>query len=363
MTKRMWCLTRRGLAVAAAGLVFGGVGLGGMARPAQAQQPPANTVVLMAYAGIFQDLYTKHVVEPFLAKHPGIKIQYAPGGTSAQMLGQLRAQKADPQIDVVIMDAGVALIANREGLHAGISLADAPVIAELSPQAIVQQGFGPAVTFDNLVLVYDTTKVKGAPTSLAEIWKPEYAGKIGLSAVPNIQGIALTVMTAKMLGENHMTTIDKTVAKLAELAPGVQTFDPQPDGYTMILNDAIIWATGWNARAQTYRDQSKGRLGVMLPAEGSVMQINTINLVKDGKSRAGALAFVNYALSAEAQKAFTEAMFYAPVNKNAKISEAALGRTASAQLDRMIPVDWGELAKLRDAWNNRWKRDIVAKSR
>ena len=29
----------------------------------------------------------------------------------------------------------------------------------------------------------------------------------------------------------------------------------------------------------------------------------------------------------------------------------------------MIPVDWGELAKVRDAWNNRWKRDIVAKSR
>ena len=72
----------------------------------------------------------------------------------------------------------------------------------------------------------------------------------------------------------------------------MQTFDPQPDGYTMILNDAIVWATGWNARAQTYRDQSKGRLGVLLPSEGSVMQINTINLVKGAKNSAAALAFM-----------------------------------------------------------------------
>ena len=227
----------------------------------------------------------------------------------------------------------------------------------------MQEGFGPAVTFDNLVLVYDTTKVKGTPSSLAELWKPEYAGKIGLGGMPNIQGIALTVMTARMLGEDHTKSIDKAVGKLGELAPAVQTFDPQPDGYTLILNDALVWATGWNARAQTYRDQSKGRLGVLLPSEGSVMQINTINLVKDSKNNAAALAFINHALSAEAQKTFTEMMFYAPVNKTARISEAALGRTATSQLDRMIPVDWGELAKVRDAWNNRWKRDIVAKSR
>lgn len=333
------------------------------ALPAAAQQPPSGEIVLMAYAGIFQDLYTKAVVDPFLKKHPGIKIKYVAGGTSAQMLGQLRAQKADPQIDVVIMDAGVGLVANREELFAGFTKAEVPSVDELLPQAIVQAGFGPAVTFDNLVLIYDTTKVKGTPTSLAELWKADYKGKIGLSAVPNIQGIALTVMTSRMLGEDHTKSIDKAIAKLAELAPSVQTFDPQPDGYTMILNDAIIWATGWNARAQTYRDQSKGRLGVLLPSEGSVMQINTINAVKGTRSREASLAFISYALSAEAQKSFTETMFYAPVNRTAKISATALGRTATAQIDRMIPVDWGELAKVRDAWNNRWKRDIVAKSR
>lgn len=328
-----------------------------------AQAPVSGPLVLMAYAGIFQDLYTKAVIDPFIKANPGVQVQYAPGGTSAAMLGQLRAQKADPQIDVVIQDAGVSFIGNAEGLYMPVTRADAPVIADLNPLAIVQDGFGPAVTFDNLVLVYDTTKVKSQPTSLAELWKPEWKGKIGVGGMPNIQGIALLVMVAKMLGEDHRTSIDKAIAKLGELAPSIQTFDPQPDGYTMVLNDALVWATGWNARAQYYHTQSKGRLAVMLPSEGSVMQINTINLVKGAKNSAAALAFLKYALSAEAQKAFTELMYYAPVNAKAKISGDAMARTATARLDTMIPVDWSEIAKVRDAWNNRWKREIVSKSR
>lgn len=333
------------------------------AGPASAQAPVSGPLVLMTYAGIFQDLYTKAVLEPFMKANPGVKVQYVPGGTSAAMLGQLRAQKADPQIDVAILDAGVSFVGNAEGIFGTMTRADVPVIADLNPLAIVQDGFGPAVTFDNLVLVYDTTKVKSQPTSLAELWKPEWKGKIGIGGMPNIQGMALLVIVAKMLGEDHRTSIDKAIARLGELAPSVQTFDPQPDGYTMILNDALVWATGWNARAQYYHTQSNGRLGVMLPSEGSVLQINTINQVKGAKNSAAARAFVNYALSAEAQKSFTELMFYAPVNAKATISDTAMARTATARLGSMIPVDWAEMAKVRDAWNNRWKREIVAKSR
>ena len=86
----------------------------------------------------------------------------------------------------------------------------------------------------------------------------------------------------------------------------MQTFEPNPDGYTLILNGVVRVATGWNARAQLYSDESKGRIGVLLPPEGSVFQINTINLTAGSKNRAAAVAFINYALSQQAQKAFTE---------------------------------------------------------
>ncbi len=38
--------------------------------------------------------------KPFQQAFPGVKVNYVPGGTSAQMVGSVRAQKADPQVDV-----------------------------------------------------------------------------------------------------------------------------------------------------------------------------------------------------------------------------------------------------------------------
>jgi putative spermidine/putrescine transport system substrate-binding protein len=325
----------------------------------------SGTITLVAYAGIFQDNYTAAVIAPFQKLYPNVKVTYSPGGTSAQMLGTARVQKADPQIDVLIMDVTTSTIGNTEGLFAKLTPAEVPSLNELYPEARAVGGeFGPAVTWDHLVIVYDTQNLKPGLTTLKDLWRPDLKGLIALSAPPNIQGLALTAMVERMEGGDHTKSIDKAVAKLRDLAPAVQTFDPNPDGYSLILNGVVKVATGWNARAQLYSDQSQGRIGVLLPPEGSVFQINTINVMNGSKNRAAALAFANYALSQEAQKAFTERMFYAPTNAKAAIDAKALARTAAAPENRtrMIPVDWVEMIKVRDQWNNRWRREIVAAS-
>ncbi len=323
----------------------------------------SGTITLMSYAGIFQDNYTKAVVEPFLKANPGVKVNYAPGGTSAQMLGTIRAQKADPQVDVVIFDVTTSGIGNIEGLFSRMSPEEVPSLNDLDPQARAAGG---------RLRPGRDLRPSGAGLRQAE---PESAlgqalrslasgaqGAGGARCAPNIQGLALTAMVAKMEGGDHTKSIDPAIRKLKDLAPSVQTWEPNPDGYTLILNGVVRVATGWNARAQLYSDETKGRLGVLLPPEGSVFQINTINVTEGSKNKAAAIAFANYALSREAQKAFTERMFYAPTNIKAEIAPAALARTASSPENRarMIPVDWTEIAKVRDQWNNRWRREIIA---
>ncbi|WP_324134937.1 extracellular solute-binding protein [Bosea sp. (in: a-proteobacteria)] len=326
----------------------------------------SGQITLMSYSGIFQDNYTKAVVEPFLAANPGLKVNYAPGGTSAQMVGSVRAQKADPQIDVVIMDVTTSSIGNIEGLFEKLTPAEFPVLEELAPEARAAGGeFGPAVTFDHLVLVYDTQNLKPPIAKLADLWRPDLKGQLALSAPPNIQGLALTAMVEKMEGGDHRKSIDAAMRKLKELAPSVNTFEPNPDGYSLILNGVVKVATGWNARSQLYGDQSNGRIGTLLPPEGSVFQINTINLTAGSKNRAVAAAFVKHALSQPAQKAFTERMFYAPTNAKAQIDPKAVARTAAAPESRasMIPVDWNDILKVRDQWNNRWRREVISAAR
>lgn len=345
-----------------------GAGLAALAAPAVVRAQGARlagTVTLMAYDGIFQDNYTRTVIEPFQRANPGVEVKFtsAPGRTSAAMLGAVRAQKADPQIDVVIMDVTTSTVGNAEGLFDKITPAEAPSLAELYPEARAVGGeFGPAVTFDHLVLVYDAQAVKPPVSKLSDLWRDDLKRQVALAAPPNIQGLALTAMVAKMEGGDYRQSIDPAIKRLRDLAPAVQTFEPSPDGYSLILNGVVRVATGWNARAQLYSDETKGRLGVLLPPEGSVFQINTINLTAGSKNRAASVAFIEHALSQGAQKAFTERMFYAPTNAKAQIEPSALARTAASpdSRSRMIPLDWNEIVRVRDQWNNRWRREVIA---
>jgi len=136
------------------------------------------------------------------------------------------------------MDVSTAGIANTEGLTDKMSATDVPSLAELYPEARYGD-FGPAVTFDHLVLVYDTEKLTPPLAKLADLWRPDLKGGLAISAPPNIQGLALTAMVEKMLGGDHTKSIDKAIAKLKELAPSVQTFEPNPDGYALVLNGVV----------------------------------------------------------------------------------------------------------------------------
>ncbi|WP_435170000.1 ABC transporter substrate-binding protein [Falsirhodobacter sp. 1013] len=326
---------------------------------AAAAQDLTGEITLGGYTGVFEDEYKKAVVDPFVAAHPGVTVNYTSDRASSGLLGQARAQKGDPQMDVVFMDVTTALIGNKEGLFAPLTVEDVPNLADLVPQATVQEGYGPAATFDHAVITYNTEAVTEAPTSLEVLWDPKYAGKIAATSMPSILGTGLMVMTSAMLGEDYTKSVDQSVEKLAELAPAVQTFDPKPDSYTLVMNGTVDLATGWNARAQYYADASNGTLAAITPKEGTILQINTINLVEGSKNPELAKAFINYALSPEAQARFTEAMFYSPTNSKAQPSEAAQARTVFGQLDSTLPLDWAWVATQNDRWNAMWKRRII----
>ncbi|MCB8819802.1 ABC transporter substrate-binding protein [Microvirga rosea] len=324
----------------------------------------AETVTLAAYSGIFQDHYVKAVVEPFMKAHPDIKVEFYGMPNSAQMLGTLRAQKSAPQIDVVIMDVSVAKAGTDEGLFDKVDESVSPNVADLYPAAKAQGVNGVAVTFDNLVLLYNKDQVKTAPTSWNVLWDKQYAGKVAIPAVPDIQGTTLTIIANKMAGgDDYKKSVDAGIGKLGELAPNVQTWDPKPDVYAPIANGQAALGIGWNARAQVYADSSGGKLGVVLPQEGSGFQINTINLVKSAPNSKAAKTFIDYALKPETQAAFTEEMFYAPTNSKAKISQAALARTAAGSMDKMIDIDWIAVASVRDKITEQWRRRVIPLSR
>ena len=343
--------------------ILGGVGATTLAAPFIRRAQAAETsLVLAAYSGIFEENYRAAVVEPFMAANPGIKVTYYQMGASAQTLGLLRAQKAAPQIDVVMFDVSVAKAASDEGLLEPID--GMPVLAELSPRAFTKGVVGAAVTFDNQVLLYDPQKVSPAPTSWKAMWDKKYAGEVILVAPPDIVGIGFTLIANKVFGgTDYRSSTEAGIAAISELAPSVLTYDPKPDPYAFIINGQASLGVGWNARGQLYSRQSEGKLAVALPDEGSLFQVNVMAPVKNAQHPEAAKTFVAYALGATAQKAFTERMFYAPVNTKAQVSAEAMARTAATpeRMGRMLDVDWLEVAKIRDGITEQWRRRILTR--
>jgi putative spermidine/putrescine transport system substrate-binding protein len=101
-------------ALSAAALVLSGCG--GGAGASGGDSATSGEVNLIAYSGVWQDQYTASVIEPFKAKYPNIKINYASKRSSAEMLSALQGQKNNPATDVAIMDNSVSTTGNKQGL-------------------------------------------------------------------------------------------------------------------------------------------------------------------------------------------------------------------------------------------------------
>ncbi len=352
-------ITRRWLGRGLAGSLAGAT----LARPALTQE---RTLTLAAYSGVFEENYKPAVIEPFLRAHPGIRINYFGMPNSAQMLGTLRAQKASPQIDVTLFDLTFAKAATDEGLFEPIPRDSMPVLAELDQERAFPPGVpSPAVTFDHLALIFSPQRVTPRPDSWRVLWDPRYRGKIAFAGVPDLGGISIVLLANMMEGErDYMRSVDKGIASVAQMAPNVLNFEPRPDSYTFIVNGTTSLGYGWNARAQLYARANPGVIEGIVPKEGSVAIMNTINLVRGAAQQEAAKIFISYALGAEAQSAFAERMFYGPVNTKVQLSPEATSRIATQeQRASWLPVNWLEVARIRDRINEQWRRRVLTAAR
>ena len=319
----------------------------------------ANTEVnILGYAALFEDKYTEAVISKFEDEHKDIDVNFVPAQNSAEMLGKLRSEKSKPSIDVAIIDTSVANTGNKEGVFSKISEDDVPNVANVVDLGQNAEGFGPAVTFDNLVVLNNTEKVKTPPKGIGDLWNaPD--DSMAIPAPPDIQGIALTALTANLVGDDYKKTIDPAIKKLKELAPKVNTWEPQPDVYQAVISGQADYAIGWNARAQVFSDESDGTLGVVQPSDGIAFQINTINAVEGAKNPEAAKTFMNYALSKEAQESFARTMFYTPTVKNAELSDEVKDRVADPNDPSTVDIDWAWMADERDGWADQWRRSVI----
>lgn len=322
-----------------------------------AAQPQELTVIV--YGGQFEEGWKKAVIEPFERANPGIRVRIATGLTM-QTVAMMRAQHSDPRIDVIMMDEVGAAQAHAEGLFEPLTEPTIPNMANLHPQFRVVGAPYTKLTSVAQVIAYDRARIRTAPASFRDLWKPEYRNR---SAVPDINtshGVMLLIMSAR-LNDGSETSIGPGFDSLRTLRPGIVTFWNQHAQVSQLSTLGDIWITTWTgARAQRLID-SGGNIGWTIPNEGAFLIDSTIGIARGTRQLQAAQRCIDYVPGPDAQAANARHTYIAPVNRTMRLAPdvAAKLPVAEGTLERLTNADWMAVNAVRPQWVDRWNREIT----
>lgn len=161
------------------------------------------------------------------------------------------------------------------------------------------KAYGIPFCFDSIGLIYDTDKVKPAPTSMSVLWDPQYAGKV-LAYDNGEHNFSFTALTLGIENPFHLSTEQFATIKdkLIDLKKNTLSFYTTADEALQIYqnNDvALIWA---NYGQQQLKAMQKvgAHVAYIAPTEGSLSWLDNWAMTSGAKDPDAAAKWVNFLL-------------------------------------------------------------------
>jgi spermidine/putrescine-binding protein len=323
-----------------------------IAAGAQAQE-----IAVGIFGGTFADNTRACHVANF-EKATNAKVRFVLG-SSTQNLAKLRATKGNPELDVAYMDLAIATQAKNEGLLSKLDTSKLSNYGDVYDSAKEKEGRFVGMMYGASAIAYNPKLVKEPPTSWADLWKPEYKGKLAIGDISGTTGIHLVIAAARLKG-GSLDNVDPGFAAIKELKPNVVMMYSQADQVVPLFERGDIAIAIW------YPDRvgaaaAKGlSVKVAFPKEGAIGILPTVSVPEGSKNKALGEKFIDTLLSAEGQKCFAEKQFAGPVNKKVQL-DAKLAEVLpyGPSVEKMHFPDPEKTAKLLPAWNERWGREIA----
>lgn len=261
------------------------------------------------------------------------------------------------QVDVATNTLLNSIAGEKEGLWMELDKAKIPNLANVYSNAV----FSPYTVFANVgdyVLAYNSDKVKEAPTSWDELWKPDYKNHVVIYGFEHIPTLSLTVLEAQKNGggiDNIQPGLDK-MAELIKSGNLIGALDVESQMVSLFqTEDAWIgmMATG---RMKELLEKGVTNIKFVRPAEGTFPLITTVNVTKAATDPAMAQAFVDYILSPDVQLAFATRNLYAPTVQNAEIPQDFAYRDLLVQNEefkRLFLPDQEKITAGKAEWQNK----------
>ena len=177
----------------------------------------ARELVMIGY-GSAQDDPLKRAGEMLAKRHPGVSLRII-GGLSAEAIAQIKAARGASPYDFAVMGSPAIINAVDEGVLEKLDIAKVPNAKNIDERfPPYSYGWGVPVSYAGIGIAYNKQIVPNPPKIWADLWKPDYAGKIGVSRPQSNLGLACVSIAAAAFGKSDADT-DFGLQKWKELKP------------------------------------------------------------------------------------------------------------------------------------------------
>jgi putative spermidine/putrescine transport system substrate-binding protein len=318
----------------------------------------ARRLVFATFTGSWEEAHRDVLVPAFRRANNNADIALDPM-LSVDQIAKVSAARANPPIDVMLHDPGPALVAIAQDLCEAFPLAESKNYADLIP--VAQEPMGPAIFFQAVGLTYNPEKIKTPPTSWADLWKPEYKGRLGITTMGSTLGTGFMVEIAKMRGGSE-ANIDEAFKAINELKPNLAAVAPNPGALATLFQQGQIDISPGNFNAIQIMKARGVPVEFVKPKEGTIAFKTTIHIVKNSPNKALAAALIDAAMSPDVQSKLMDSPYLiVPTNKKVKMGgEVAkvLAKDQDDLLKSFVFQDWKKINEQRSAWIERFNREI-----
>ena len=329
-------------------------------RAAWAQAKPEKLTV-MTWGGLWGDSLQKGVSEPFTAA-TGIPVIQDRGSNPVQRVTKLKVGLDNQVFDLVQLHDGLFPLAEKQGVLERIDPSSKLLTNLESVYPQFRHDHWVAQIYSAIGIAYNAKQVKNPPTSFADLWRPEFKGRIVLPEVSHSIGTYIVPIGAIADGKSP---------KDAEA--GFSMFDRmvQMDPIFAKDTDSIMnaFASGEALVGLLYKSQTQTvqrrnpDVQWVFPKEGAIAISWGTGIAKNTPNREYAERFLDLTLDAKGQTFFTQAFNYPGTNRNmlALLDPELRERVqlTDAQREQLINLDHEFMSDQRTAWVDRWNRAVA----
>ena len=320
----------------------------------------ARRLVFATFTGSWEEEHRDVLVPAFRKRTNNAEIVLDPM-LSVDQIAKVTAARSNPPIDVMLHDPGPALVAIAQDLVVPYPVDRSAYYKELIAEA--QEPMGPAPFFQVVGLTYNPDKIKTPPTSWADLWKPEYKGRVGVTNMNSTLGTGFMVEIARMHGGSE-ANIDEAFKAIGTLKPNIAAVAANPGQLASLFQQGQIDISPGNFNAIQILKARGVPVEFAVPKEGAIAFKTTIHIVKNSSNAELAFALIEAALSPEVQaKLVDEPYLIVPTNTKVKMTGAVASELAKDPIElkkKFVFQDWKKINEQRSQWIERFNREINA---